>query len=461
MNVSKPYASKAGKPKKQREFRRIVSRSPLPKSPRVQRLYSTANAGTTLSGPLLQLQTTANSSGGSTKVEVAIPSEFRSSWVRSTVNTPGYNRNMRKEKVIPGVRLPMNPFGFFKTRSSGRFGTRTEWHINRVTGVWTEVQTSGDWGANSNPPQKSTDDSASLKNEALKKLLGKAKDQSVNLGWAVGEGKQTVNLFVQNARKIANSALNLRQGNFAGAAQNLLGISQANYRKRDNLSFQKDLRKNSALALANGWLELQYGWKPLLSDIYGSLEFLANKLYKTPRIKEIAIKSKNRSERGAPYDSLDIHIETTYMTEHTVKYVLYYTQSGNHDLSALGLTNPLSIAWEVMPWSFVVDWALPIGTYLNDLDAFSGLTFDRGCVTEFWRGTTTSVETGKQRVFGDWTYITTSGVKEVWQTVSCSRNVLMGFPSSPLPSFTHPFKGGPFGPHALNALALLTQAFKR
>lgn len=34
----------------------------------------------------------------------------------------------------------------------------------------------------------------------------------------------------------------------------------------------------------------------------------------------------------------------------------------------VGLTNPLSVAWELIPFSFVVDWFLPIGKYLDALD---------------------------------------------------------------------------------------------
>jgi hypothetical protein len=31
----------------------------------------------------------------------------------------------------------------------------------------------------------------------------------------------------------------------------------------------------------------------------------------------------------------------------------------------MGLANPASIAWEFMPWSFAVDWAIPIGSWIE------------------------------------------------------------------------------------------------
>jgi hypothetical protein len=40
--------------------------------------------------------------------------------------------------------------------------------------------------------------------------------------------------------------------------------------------------------------------------------------------------------------------------------------------SRMGLVNPLSIAWEVVPFSFVVDWFLPVGNFLENLTSLAG-----------------------------------------------------------------------------------------
>jgi len=46
-----------------------------------------------------------------------------------------------------------------------------------------------------------------------------------------------------------------------------------------------------------------------------------------------------------------------------------------------GLANPAVIAWEVVPWSFAVDWFIPIGDVLSAASATSGLKFSRGSLT--------------------------------------------------------------------------------
>jgi hypothetical protein len=41
----------------------------------------------------------------------------------------------------------------------------------------------------------------------------------------------------------------------------------------------------------------------------------------------------------------------------------------------MGVVNPLSIAWEVIPFSFVVDWFIPVGQVLEACTATMGLSF--------------------------------------------------------------------------------------
>ena len=47
---------------------------------------------------------------------------------------------------------------------------------------------------------------------------------------------------------------------------------------------------------------------------------------------------------------------------------------GSKTLSETGFSNPLSVAWEIVPWSFVIDWMIPVGDYLNGLDALCGVS---------------------------------------------------------------------------------------
>jgi hypothetical protein len=44
--------------------------------------------------------------------------------------------------------------------------------------------------------------------------------------------------------------------------------------------------------------------------------------------------------------------------------------------SQLGVVNPASIAWELIPFSFIVDWFLNVGDFLNQFSDFLGLRIE-------------------------------------------------------------------------------------
>lgn len=47
-------------------------------------------------------------------------------------------------------------------------------------------------------------------------------------------------------------------------------------------------------------------------------------------------------------------------------------------IQQLGLDDPLGLIWELTPYSFVVDWFLPVGQWLSSFRSIKGLTFQGG-----------------------------------------------------------------------------------
>jgi hypothetical protein len=79
-------------------------------------------------------------------------------------------------------------------------------------------------------------------------------------------------------------------------------------------------------------------------------------------------------------------IEVTH-TQTRVKMAISYVIASplQSFLGQTGFTNPINLLWEILPFSFVVDWFTGIGPYLESLSAWDGLVFRDGSETKFTR----------------------------------------------------------------------------
>lgn len=139
---------------------------------------------------------------------------------------------------------------------------------------------------------------------------------------------------------------------------------------------------------AKKYLEYVYGWKPLMQDIHDTMKFLSDTSVK-PLLLHGTGTSK-RTDQLSPRSVYDIsHSTLNTVEERNVRSKVSCSiwaqvdpeQAGLRTLNQLGLLNPAALAWELVPWSFVVDWVLPIGSVLNALAAPVGLRFVDGSMS--------------------------------------------------------------------------------
>lgn len=202
---------------------------------------------------------------------------------------------------------------------------------------------------------------ADLANRALMRARSKIQAGTVNLAQAFAERRQVSNQILQTAKTLADAFRNLRKGRFKKAARRL-GI--------------KGAVKTGSRGLANQWLALQYGWLPLLTDIHGSLLAL-DKLDRSDwRVTAV---SKVQTEQV----SNGLHTTATNFKWYSygickAKHSVYCridaqpSSSAIASLASVGVVNPATLAWELLPYSFIVDWFLPIGDYISQFDALAG-----------------------------------------------------------------------------------------
>lgn len=197
----------------------------------------------------------------------------------------------------------------------------------------------------------------SLVLEAQAKLADKVTSSAPNLVVNVAQGHQTLGMVYKALSDFGRAGLALRRGNFAKAAR-CLGVNPRTSKLRHT-------------DIAGRWLELQYGWLPTLSDIYDAMQLWSS--LQDPQTKVLSfyasakdVITHNSSTSPANYSVIGpgqcrVRIQCELTEDVPLK-------------RSLGLYDPLTLAWEVLPWSFVIDWFIPIGTYLEALNVIPKLT---------------------------------------------------------------------------------------
>jgi hypothetical protein len=271
------------------------------------------------------------------------------------------------------------------------------------------------------------------------------KTGAVNYAQAYAERKQVANMVGDYASTIARAYRDVRRGNFSNAAKTL-GL--------------KKPPKQIAKSVPGKWLELQYGWKPLLSDVYGSVADLGSRT----RDSWIVTSKETAMERVDVSKDFDYTWTRPRVTCQGFESCMVRIDAvpDNDPLlvfASSGITNPALLAWELLPYSFVVDWFLPIGDYLNSLDALLGYTEAYSSISNFSKlkwSCTQSDPTFNVTSWGE-NYKIEEWYEGHREEVYLQRSGSAGVPLPSHPRFKDPISLG----HMANGLSLLAQAFGR
>jgi len=283
---------------------------------------------------------------------------------RSWVRTVGY----------PNVALPINPYTDSRISLKqvpvkaertdySLDGTSTSRVLEWISGYdLTALRNKHNEIANLINARHRTD--SSMLNEAQLKALGKIADAKTNLAVMFAEKAKTSDLILGKANQIYRAYRSFRRGNLRQVARTL-NISPRSVHKT--------------------WLEYKYGWMPLLMDVKNSAEFFAQQTLggRPPRFtvtqsitSEATYEVRNTDNTysvGSWYGWLPSKGVKTIK----VKIECEITNPHFNQLQQLGLTNPALVAWELIPFSFVFDWFISVGSYLNGLTALHGVTVRR------------------------------------------------------------------------------------
>lgn len=361
-------------------------------------------------------------------------------------NSRVYNRTRNKVRVVKGsLWKPCTDYGcatfevsrlsgstFLRNSSGQSIGVLT----GPITGIgyqtWTPSFVGGFSGLLPHDPPRN------VRNRLATELMQKVGARKTSYGESLAEARQTVGHLAKTVSSVAKALLAARRGRWGKVAEHL------------GVPFKRTYGKTAA----EKWLEYQYAWMPLLGDIYDTHALLQDGFRKKAMMmSSVRVLSDTETLKGNTFEA------KVRRGHATVKYrgkVFYrVNDSALSKLNQLGLINPLEVAWAIVPYSFVIDWFIPVGNYLEALSARLGVDFVDG----FYSVTVESNASIWPRVTSLWGPLG-SVDPEKTSTTMCTVSSLKSFrrwryTGFPVPGlyYKNPFSSN----HVTSALALLRQ----
>jgi hypothetical protein len=159
----------------------------------------------------------------------------------------------------------------------------------------------------------------------------------------------------------------------ANRANQMIGMINPYQKRAKRIWRGKGSNRARLRSLANNWLELQYGWLPLVSDLEDLNKTLNNP---KPQYKIVTAlaghTTKTRVEAGdaaGPLKWLNCtQTDTSCVIRHKGQARLHQDPSGGH-FQDFGFHTKefLPTAWELCPWSFLVDYFTNVSDIVNAL----------------------------------------------------------------------------------------------
>lgn len=254
---------------------------------------------------------------------------------------------------------------------SHNFGVAESWSVS-ASGVETHRRVKqADWSASSLPGY-STHVSAAY-NQAYERLRSECSDSA---GWGenIAQAGKARNMFNDRLVQMARAAGALRKGRFGDVASILKTPVPSGVSKRK--------------ALSQNFLEFEYGWKPLISDVQSSWSILTS----DPGVRWIRGRSRF-SLRNTVYSHSSYGNGGYFWSrnENWIDYTVTCRTGVRISNPNLFLANQLgfldlALPWKLMPFSFVVDWFVNVEQVISSATDWFGVTLIHPHVSYFQKG---------------------------------------------------------------------------
>lgn len=244
----------------------------------------------------------------------------------------------------------------------------------------------------------------SADSKARNNVLKRASQTQWNLLATAGELRETCEMITGMAVGAANSYRRYRnasglegfKGNLLSSYDRWIAASKQggeSWIKRGLREVKaqglRDVTRQGLESFRDKWMLYQMGMRPLAYDVGQACDYLNGlppDALPTVMLKSGASEEYSYVVRNVPQNT-DIVIPVRVYGEVQTHYVLYCqkTPSGMSTATALGLNQGLSTAWELTKLSWLVDYVVDVGGWLQAWYGRDHVSFLMGCKSTIWR----------------------------------------------------------------------------
>lgn len=195
---------------------------------------------------------------------------------------------------------------------------------------------------------------------ALAKFIGKLRKGSASMGVTLASWRQSRDMIVDRLTKVRN-VLSKAEKKLSKDRKRRKELSMQGYRE----------------ARASDVLEVEFGWRPLFEDLKACLTTVCQDGIPPSWVTGVHKFVHTRSwSQGTFY-----RMSARESGRVTVAANVEVSNPNLWLLNRMGLINPLTVIWDLVPWSFVVNMFLNVNAMINAVTQYVGLTIKNKSVT--------------------------------------------------------------------------------
>lgn len=238
----------------------------------------------------------------------------------------------------------------------------------------------------------------SAQNAAKTAVLSKLSQKKWDLGVTAVEFRQTTRLVTDLATSMAKTVENIVNSRHAVRQK----VDRFFHQVRKHGDFYKAAAEVGMTDiklldyLKDSWMQYQFGIRPSLKDVADAVDWLSSQQQGGQKLI-VRAKGGNKQSRHIVGPDNSFHGQFTARPRFTedceVHYsVAYEVPTGQvRAVTSLGLDNPWSVAWEGTLLSWMVDYVVGMGNWLESFTATKGMVFTEGCVSTLKRLTSSEL----------------------------------------------------------------------